>query len=166
MNDFEPDNSEFEPSRSGSSDNYVPPNHDFQEQSSASSDELSYEDVDEGMNESNINNPGPSTSVTTCKKRKSVNHSEWKRNITKESIATGKSYINYNGQEIGERKTGPDCCCKKYKCFLQINEEKRNIILKGFNSLGDANMQNVYLGGLIKTGNVERQRSNTGAGKK
>ncbi|CAG4950209.1 unnamed protein product [Parnassius apollo] len=102
----------------------------------------------------------------SAEKRKSANPSQWKRNVIKKSIATGKGYLNYKGREIGERKTGPDCCCKKYKCFVQINEEDRKLILENFNKLEETYVQTVYLGGLIKTENVEKERSKTGTGKK
>ncbi|CAG5043176.1 unnamed protein product [Parnassius apollo] len=118
------------------------------------------------LDEFNTDNPCPSTSGIAPKKRKSANLSQWKRSVIRKSIATGRGYLNYKGSEIGERKTGPDCCCKKCKCFVQINEEDRKLILENFNKLEETYVQNVYLGGLIKTENVERERSKTGTGKK
>ncbi|CAG4931633.1 unnamed protein product [Parnassius apollo] len=170
--------SDTEPFSSGSSDIYQPLVY---ESCSTSSDDdgsdvglLTFQNQtneanDKGMNildEFNTDNPCPSTSGIAPKKRKSANPSQWKRNVIKKSIATGKGYLNYKGREIGERKTGPDCCCKKYKCFVQINEEDRKLILENFNKLEETYVQNVYLGGLIKTENVERERSKTGTGKK
>ncbi|CAG5001353.1 unnamed protein product [Parnassius apollo] len=147
--------SDTEPFSSGSSDIYQPPVH---ESCSTSSDDdasdiglLTFQNQtneanDKGMNildEFNTDNPCPSTSGIAPKKRKSANPSQWKRNVIKKSIATGKGYLNYKGREIGERKTGPDCCCKKYKCFVQINEEDRKLILENFNKLEETYVQNV-----------------------
>ena len=96
--------------------------------------------------------------------RKSVNTASWKRNVIKSSIAQGKSYVNWKGKEIEARKTGPDCKCK-FKCFEKVTEESRAVILSKFNNLGERNIQNPYLGGLITTKNVQRPRAKTGQGK-
>lgn len=92
------------------------------------------------------------------KKRKCANSSSWKRNLKKKSIAEGRAYIDWKGKPVGPRKVGPDCRCKKFKCFDKISEEKRNIILQKFNKIGDRDLQNTYLAGLISTGSVNRSR--------
>lgn len=98
------------------------------------------------------------------KTRKNVDSDSWKRNVIKKSIAQGKCYVNWKGKEIAARKTGPECRCK-FKCFQKISEESRAVILSKFNNLGDRNIQNTYLGGLITTGNIQRHRVTTGEGK-
>lgn len=94
------------------------------------------------------------------KNRKSVNPATWKRNIKKTCIAEGKSYVNWKGVNVGPRQTGPNCHCK-FKCFEKVSEEKRKVVLKNFNEIGDKQMQTTYLGGLIETTNVARVRAKT-----
>uniref|UniRef100_A0A2S2QTH8 Uncharacterized protein n=1 Tax=Sipha flava TaxID=143950 RepID=A0A2S2QTH8_9HEMI len=56
-------------------------------------------------------------------------------------------------------EVGSDCRCKRYKCFEVISPEERNRIIKDFNSLGEDNRQNEYLGGLIRILPVVQRRS-------
>lgn len=54
---------------------------------------------------------------------------------------------------------GPNCKCKRLKCFEVINEDQRNEIIRQFNELGNRQDQNLYLGGLITVHNVAQRRS-------
>lgn len=94
MSDLE--SSHSEPFSCGSSDVYVPPEG---------------ESFSSSGNENNM--PGPSTSGHPRKHRKSSSPSRWKCNIIEKSIAERKAYVNTRGEEKAERKTGPDCRCKK-----------------------------------------------------
>jgi len=63
---------------------------------------------------------------------------KWAKNIKKKNKAT--SHV-----------TGPDCECKRFKCFVDVTtEEDRKVLIDFFNSLGNYNSQQAYLSSLIE----------------
>lgn len=104
--------------------------------------------------------PQDEPTLPITKNRKSPNPAAWKRNIKKKAIAEGKMYTNWKGVQKGPRSTGTNCNCR-YKCFQNVDEETRNTILEKFNKIGDRNLQNTYLGGLIQTTSIQRVRKKT-----
>ena len=54
---------------------------------------------------------------------------------------------------------GPDCKCKRYRCFENISDEEKKRIIREFNSLGNYNDQSKYLCGLITVLPITRRRS-------
>ena len=61
---------------------------------------------------------------------------------------------------MGPRSTGSNCNCR-YKCFENVDEETRKVVLQKFIKIGDRDLQNTYLGGLIKTTTIQRTRKKT-----
>lgn len=59
---------------------------------------------------------------------------------------------------LQSHETGPNCYCKRYKCFEKVNEEQRARILKYFNLLPSKDEQDLYLSGLISVLEIQRRR--------
>lgn len=59
---------------------------------------------------------------------------------------------------VQSHEPGPNCNCKRLKCFETISQEERNLILKDFNQMADRNEQNSYLASLITVQQVLRRR--------
>ncbi|KAG8289755.1 hypothetical protein J6590_103595 [Homalodisca vitripennis] len=55
-------------------------------------------------------------------------------------------------------ETGPDCRCKRYKCFEHVTGGERTKLINDFNYMTDRNAQNSYLAGLITVHSVELRR--------
>ena len=58
--------------------------------------------------------------------------------------------------------TGPDCQCKKYECFKNINDAERTYLINQFSDIGcecGTNAQNSYLSGIISLQPVAQQKS-------
>lgn len=53
---------------------------------------------------------------------------------------------------------GPDCFCKRFKCFSTISAPERHRLIREFNDLGETNSQNSFLAGLITVLPVMRRR--------
>lgn len=48
-----------------------------------------------------------------------------------------------------EETAGPDCHCKRLKCFEIVNEENRARLIKSFNALPSKDVQDSHLASLI-----------------
>lgn len=53
---------------------------------------------------------------------------------------------------------GPDCNCKRFKCFQNIPEQARAKVIQNFNLLSSINEQNSYLCGLIVIQEIHNRR--------
>ena len=64
---------------------------------------------------------------------------------------------NYNeqGQVCLCPGDGSDCGCK-LECFQNVNDDDKEWIIDRFNELGNYNLQNVYLRGLIVAKSIQR----------
>lgn len=60
---------------------------------------------------------------------------------------------------LSSHEIGKDCMSKRYKCFENMSVEKRNIIIKEFNSYETYDKQSEYLGGLITVLLIQRRRN-------
>lgn len=114
-------------------------------------------------NPSSSSDSSRSIVAENVKRRKIVNTSSWTRNIAKKKLACGKSHTNTTGKNVGPRCSGGDCKCKN-KCYDKVSPKKRDKILKKFNKIGYKYRQDCYLTGLIKTKDINCQRSKTGTG--
>lgn len=79
----------------------------------------------------------------------------WARNVKKLALNSGQQTTTNKGKFVYARETGPDCGCKS-QCFQEVNEEHRKWIIDQFNELGNYNLQNVYLRGLITAKDIQR----------
>ncbi|KAJ8926491.1 hypothetical protein NQ314_021136 [Rhamnusium bicolor] len=61
--------------------------------------------------------------------------------LIREKKVKGEAHINHKGRVIEAKKVGPDCKCKRYKCFSVITEDKREQILKEFYAIPTKNLQ-------------------------
>lgn len=93
-----------------------------------------------------------STDPTSPQKQKSKwrvnNRSLWKRNKNKSRRNAGKKYANARGHTVEGRTIGSPCECPKKSSELLNGSEGE--IFKSFWDMGDYNLQNAYLFGLIK----------------
>lgn len=71
------------------------------------------------------------------------------------ALNSGQQTTTNKGKFVYARETGPDCGCKS-QCFKEVNEEHRKWIIDQFNELGNYNLQNVYLRGLITAKDIQR----------
>ena len=100
-----------------------------------------------------------SSSATPLRPRKRKRRPEtWKRNVAKVKRAKGEEYISpTTGKVIEGAKQGPPCTCQR-KCFERFSEAELSRIFTCFWELGDKNVQDAYLHGLIRVKKVERRR--------
>ena len=70
-------------------------------------------------------------------------------------LAMGQQTTTNKGKVVYAWETGPDCGCKS-QCFQEVNDEHRKWIIDQFNELGNYNLQNVYLRGLITAKDIQR----------
>ena len=100
-----------------------------------------------------------SSSTTPLRPRKRKRRPEtWKRNVAKVKRAKGEEYISpTTGKLIEGAKQGLPCTCQR-KCFERFSEAELSRIFTCFWELGDKNVQDAYLHGLIRVKNVERRR--------
>lgn len=101
--------------------------------------------------------------ISKGKKRK-LNPSLWKRNLSKIQRAKGEECVSLRNKIIQKRVTGPECKCK-WKCFDNFTNDEKLLILDNFNKIADKQKQDTYLGGLIKTRCITRRRPKDGSGK-
>lgn len=97
-----------------------------------------------------INNEECSTSKG---KKRTLNPSVWKRNVTKELRAKGQKCVSLRKKRV----TGPPCKCN-LKCFNNVTDKQRLILLNIFNEIGNKEMQDTFLFGLIETKDIIRRR--------
>ena len=99
------------------------------------------------------------SSDTPARPRKRLRKPEtWKKNVAKVKRARGEAYVSpCSGREIEARKTGPPCQCKRH-CFDQFTVEERESIINDFYALGDKQLQDAHLFGLISSHEVKRKR--------
>jgi len=79
----------------------------------------------------------------------------WARNIKKMALNSGQQTTTSKGKFVCARETGPDCGCK-LECFQNVNDDDKKWIINRFNELGNYNLQNVYLRGLIVAKCIQR----------
>ncbi|GFO09505.1 hypothetical protein PoB_003601000 [Plakobranchus ocellatus] len=95
-------------------------------------------------------------------KKRQRNSNQWERNVKKRKVNRGEEYTTKGGNIKPARKTGPDCRCR-LKCFDRVNETQRGIILKAFNDLENAQLQDAYLGSCVNSIPLKRKRPRNGA---
>lgn len=81
---------------------------------------------------------------------------------SKKRIKTGRERDVLKKLRATTHELGPDCNCKRYRCFENISVEERTRIIREFNNLGNYNDQSKYLCGLITVLPVMRRRSRLG----
>ncbi|KAG5870627.1 hypothetical protein JTB14_028799 [Gonioctena quinquepunctata] len=59
---------------------------------------------------------------------------------------------------LRSHETGPDCDCKRLKCFQVVSKNNAKKIIRDFNELSSHNEQSLYLTGLISVHEVENRR--------
>jgi len=101
-----------------------------------------------------INNEECSTSRG---KKRTLNPSMWKRNVSKELRAKGQECVSLRKKFVKKRVTGPPCKCN-LKCFNNVTDEQRLILLNIFNEIGNKEMQDTFLSGLIEIKDIIRRR--------
>ena len=106
-----------------------------------------------------ISQPSSSSSSTPARPRKRKPQPElWKRAVAKTKCARGASYTSpVSGEAVEARTQGPPCECKK-KCFDKFTGEQLSRIFSCFWELGEKNVQDAYLHGLIRVRKVARAR--------
>ncbi|KAI4462975.1 transposable element tc3 transposase-like protein [Holotrichia oblita] len=103
-----------------------------------------FEDSDNGR----TNNPQTGLEIRKGKKRQRK-VILWIRNQRKRLRNSGKSYVNSAGKKIGKKTQGPPCLCK-LKCYEKFSDKDLHIIFEQFYAMGDRNIQDAYLSGLIR----------------
>ena len=61
------------------------------------------------------------------------------------------------GETVSARKTGPSCRCKRCGCFDYFSESEKTGLIEDFNKIGDKNLQDAHLFGLIDSKEVQRR---------
>ena len=111
--------------------------------------------------------PGASStsSSTPARPRKRIARpGQWKRNEAKAKRARGESYASATtGQEVEAAQQGSPCTCQR-KCFEKFSADELKRIFDCFWGLGDKNLQDAYLHGLIRVRKIERRRPRSRGG--
>ena len=100
------------------------------------------------------------SSDTPLRPRKRLRRPEtWKKVAAKAKRARGEEYVSPStGKVVAARRTGPSCRCKRKRCFDLFTEEEREGLIRDFNALGDKQLQDAHLFGLIKGVEVKKRR--------
>ena len=94
------------------------------------------------------------SSETPARQRKRRRRPE---TVAKTKRAKGEAYISPStGKLVASRSTGPPCRCKK--CFELFSTEEKEGIIVDFNEIGEKQLQDAHLFGLIKSQEVSRRR--------
>lgn len=67
-------------------------------------------------------------------RKRKINSSNWKKNVSKQQKLQGKEYVTLKGKLIRAKRMKPPCNCRK-KCFDLMSNEERKIIFKNFYQL-------------------------------
>ena len=60
---------------------------------------------------------------------------------------------------VSSHETGPDCQCTRLKCFQNVNEQERRVLIDDFNShYQTKDAQDAYLASLMEVKQVQRRR--------
>lgn len=114
--------------------------------------------IDEGHHLETDNEYDDTNESTLKGKKREKSPLRWKRNIVIVQRAQGNETISLRNKIIKKRElTGPDCKCK-LKCFSKFTDEQKLLILNIFNTIGDKEKQDTFLGGLISLNDVSRRR--------
>lgn len=90
----------------------------------------------------------------------------WKRSVAKVKRARGEPYISPStGKEVPARTTGPPCRCKR-KCFQLFSAQEVEGVISDFNDIGDKQLQDAHLFGLMKPREIQRRRPRRSTGAK
>lgn len=79
--------------------------------------------------------------------------------ITRKRQSLGRMVDVAKKLKVSSHSLGPDCRCKRLKCFEKVNLTQRNLIIKKFNQLATHDEQSAYLCGLITCSPVKRHRN-------
>lgn len=77
---------------------------------------------------------------------------------TRKRKAYGRSSDVMKKMRLCSHETGPDCNCKRLKCFRVISNDNVRKIIRDFNDLSSHNEQSLYLTGLIAIHKVQNRR--------
>ena len=84
----------------------------------------------------------------------SVNSRKRKRN----ELGLGLEHKQYNGTPVPARKTGRSCSCSR-KCFSKFDKNEIQKFVDDFNSLGNQDVQDAHIFGLVSRSTVQRHCS-------
>ncbi|XP_072395672.1 uncharacterized protein [Diabrotica undecimpunctata] len=91
-------------------------------------------------------------------------YNTWRRTEIKASRNSGKSYINWKGNLVPERKIKVSCKCRM-KCSDKIKEGDREKIFLEYWNLADINRQRDYISKFVQCNNKARTRIRNNADK-
>lgn len=82
------------------------------------------------------------------------------------SVIVGTKKRKYHGRcsdvmkkiRLCTHETGPDCECKRLKCFQRLSRDNIKKIINDFNSLSSYNEQSLHLAGLINIHHIKNRR--------
>lgn len=89
---------------------------------------------------------------------------EMPNQLTKKRKVTGRVSDASKMVRLMSHATGPDCNCKKFKCFEVTTNEERQALIKEFNLLKTFDIQNAHLAGLISVLPIANRRPRIGTG--
>ena len=82
--------------------------------------------------------------------------------MAKAKRARGEEYLSPStGETVLARKTGPACSCR-LKCFERFSQNEKAVILRSLYKLGNKDLQDAHLFGLIHASAVKRRRPRLG----
>lgn len=102
-------------------------------------------------------------------KKRLQNSENWKRNLAKRLRNSGESYVSDKTKKLVAAKVrlqGCDCTIKSEKAkqgwckFHTLTDIDKDNLFIGFYKLGDYNLQNAFLWGLIKQSACKREYKN------
>ena len=71
---------------------------------------------------------------------------------------TSRKSEQHKKQRLSQNTVGPDCRWSRFKCFQNIAEDERQVLIGRFNGLTSKNEQDCYLSSCISVASVARRR--------
>ena len=78
---------------------------------------------------------------------------------SKKRKKTGRVQDVMKKLRLTTNETGLDCKCKRLKCFQEVSENERVVIIRNFNGMNSKDEQDSYLCSLISVNSIAKRRN-------
>ncbi|MES9884547.1 MAG: hypothetical protein ABW185_27190, partial [Sedimenticola sp.] len=94
-------------------------------------------------------------------RKRTRNPGRWKDNVRKSKLARGEEYVSRSGKTVPASRIGSPCKCRK-NCFQLLGDDHIKNLYKEFKEIGNREMQDAHLFGLMHSHEKSRSRVRSG----